>query len=53
MKERITDTLIDNIVSSIPLDWLQAGESAGVYAEFFRKRLAHSDIFTKAIENAR
>jgi hypothetical protein len=53
MKERITDTLIDNIVSTIPSDWLQADESAGVYAEFLRKRLAHSDIFTKAIENAR
>lgn len=53
MKERITDDLIDSLVRSIPGAWLQAGESAEVYPQFLRRRIAHSDIFTKAIEDAR
>lgn len=53
MKERITDDLIDSLVRSIPDAWLQAGESAEVYAQFLRRRIAYSDKFTKAIEDAR
>ncbi len=53
MKDRISDRLIEALAASIPVEWLHPGESAGVYAAFLRNRLANSEIFTKAIEDAR
>lgn len=53
MKERITDSLINALVAQVPREWLSPGESPEVYAQFLRTRLAHADIFTKAIEDAR
>jgi hypothetical protein len=52
-KEILTDEFIDNILASIPSDWLVEDEDRKVYGDFLKIRLKNSGIFVKEAEDAR
>jgi hypothetical protein len=59
-KERLTDTLIDQIVGLVPEDWLSqdlldetATQRRDVYAAFLKSRVANSEIFVNEAKHAR
>lgn len=53
MRSRINEKSITEIVSLVPEGWLNENEPREVYAKFLMNRLAHADIFVKAIHDAR
>jgi len=59
-KQRLTPTLLRNIVALVPDSWLHwdgmdetPDELRAVYLEFLELRLAHSDVFTNEAQHAR
>lgn len=52
-KAILTDEFIDNLLASIPADWLVEDEDRKVYGDFLKIRLKNSEIFVKEAEDAR
>ncbi|NDV59647.1 HipA family kinase [Bacteroides sp. 519] len=59
-KQKLSMDKIIDIINTIPNDWLEwegnddtIEEKRNVYIEFFKRRIAHSDIFVKEAQNAR
>ena len=52
-KAVLTDEFIDDLLASIPADWLVEDEDRKVYGDFLKTRLKNSEIFVKEAENAR
>lgn len=52
-KAVLTDEFIDDLLASIPADWLVEDEDRKVYGDFLKIRLKNSEIFVKEAEDAR
>lgn len=59
-KSKLSIEKIIDIIRTVPDDWLQwegsnetTEEKRNIYIEFFKRRIAHSDIFVKEAQNAR
>ena len=52
-KEQLTEDFIDDLVQTIPSDWLNEESDRIVYSQFLKMRLKNSDIFVNEAENAR
>lgn len=53
LRTKIDEQMIQNIVSRVPLNWLNESEDSSVYSKFLANRLKHADIFVNEINNAR
>ncbi|GLR17492.1 HipA family kinase [Portibacter lacus] len=52
IKEKITNTKVNEIVQLIPADWLGEGQDKLVYAQFLQSKLEKIDLLKKEIEDA-
>ncbi|HSF45226.1 MAG TPA: HipA family kinase [Chitinophagaceae bacterium] len=53
MRSMINPENITDVVSNVPVEWLNENEPLKIYTEFLHSRLKHADIFVNEINNAR